>query len=293
MDDQAVSDCLEAGRIASKVRNEAFEMVEEGLDLFDLAKHVDNHIIENGGQSAFPVNLSLNSIAAHFTPISKGEKLKVGDILKIDLGVTVNGYLADTATTTQVGVGENNPLIQASKLALDEALKHVKPGGPVSDVGNAVSSLIKSKGYKPIENLTGHLMKRNKLHAGLSVPNIPDASSETFPKEGLVAIEPFATDGPGHVVAGRDGNIYLFLKVPRFKDPSQRASAEYLKKTHPHLPFTPRWIDIPNFSSDMNVLLRKGAVRSYPILNESGGGMVSQHEHTVLFSEESTIITTQ
>jgi len=292
LDKVAVENFSTAGRIASKILKEALKEAREGTDLLDLANYVDERIAQEGGKPAFPVNLSINHVAAHFTPVSKGDLLKVGDMLKIDLGVHVDGYLADTASTIQVGVGTKHPMIAASKDALAKGLEHVIPNGEVERVGSVVSSTISSRGFKVIENLTGHLMKKNKLHAGLSVPNIPEASGETFPKEGAVAIEPFATDGAGHVVAGKNGNIYLFVREGRLKIPSHKNSARYLKDNHPYFPFTPRWISLPDFSSDLMALERKGAVRAYPVLNEASGGTVTQHEHTVLLYDGKAVVTT-
>ncbi len=293
MDLEAKEKYLQAGRVASKARHTAAEMALEGTDLFDVAKKVEGIITDTGAGFAFPINLSLNDIAAHFTPIAPGQDiLRGGDMLKIDLGVEVDGYLADTSTTVVVGMREEHPLVKASREALEEAIKLVGPNRPVEPVGRAIEGRIRKHGFKPIENLTGHLMKRNNLHAGLSIPNVKDASDEFFPDEGAVAIEPFATDGEGRVVPGKEGNIYRLMKQGRIKTINLKNSYRYLKKEFPSLPFTSRWIGLPGFDASLSGLVRKGIVHAYPVLKEARGGKVSQHEHTILFDEEGVIVTT-
>jgi len=277
--------CLEdyrkAGKIAGKARDLGCEIVKEGLPVLELAERVEAYIIEQGADLAFPVNIDINDIAAHFTPTHDCDlKLKKGDVVKVDVGAQVNGYIGDTAATVEVGTSDNADLIKASREALNAALEVARPGLSVNILAGAVEDMIKSRGYLPVHNLTGHQVDQYIIHAGFSVPSIRTMNTDRLPNKGAIAIEPFATNGSaGEVTNGPIGNIYRLQRVV----PKQKDIMEQLVQRTRGLPFSERLCHSITEKSEKHLKRwsRMRAVYAYPILVERTGGMVSQTEHTI------------
>lgn len=296
MDDDVFDKYMKAGTIASKVRGETCQMVKDGVLLLDVAEFVESRIIELGGRLAFPANISIDSQAAHFTPHSKDKlKFKPGNLVKLDLGVHVDGHIADTATTVEVGGNELAELCRASALALDAAIEAVKPGIAVCDLGAVIERVIMSSGYKPVSNLSGHLLKRYNLHAGISVPNVYDGAPGILELGMAVAIEPFATDGGGMVVGRKSGNIYRLIREREHPDAEINESIAFIASEFSGLPFSERAIakKFKNSEKLLRRLLRYGVISTYPVLKDAKGGMVSQAEHTIIVTDTGCKITTK
>ena len=282
-----------AGKIAKDAREYGVELIKPGIRFEDIANKIELKILENNGGLAFPVNISVNEIAAHYSPIKNDKKqIKKGDVVKLDLGAHIEGYIADTAVTIEVGTNKYEEMIRASSDALDCAIDNIKPGIKLFEVGEKIQETIESYNFHPIDNLTGHSMEKYNLHAGMSVPNVLDKSHNSVPKSGDVfAIEPFATDGLGHVKAGNGSNIYLCKKSynPRLVRNRQIINSfKRLKNNFNTLPFAHRWVE--NSFSDSNNLLRKfcflGLITHYPQLVEARKGIVTQKEHTVILTDD-------
>jgi len=296
MEDDVKEKYLKAGAIAARVRKEGAGMIKPGALLLDVAEFVEDEIRRQGGKPAFPVNLAINNIAAHYTPCSGDDwRFVSGDLVKLDLGVHVDGYIADTALTVEVVTGRWAPLIDAARDSLEMVLESIAPGMMVRTIGATIERVIRAKGFEPVSNLTGHSLERYNLHAGLSVPNIDDKSIEDLKPGMAVAIEPFATNGAGRVAGRKSGNIYKLL---RMKETGDRELDELVKRVHDEfrfMPFPERWIakNIGRPEKALKKLLRQGIFATYPILSEVKGGMVSQYEHTVIFAEGRGIVTTR
>ena len=283
-----------AGKIASQVRREAAERVLEGKRLIDLASFVDVRIAELGAKPAFPINISINEISAHYTPGRDDEsRFANGDLAKIDIGVHIDGYISDTAVTVLVGGGEDGSpeserklsMIKASKEALDAAIRVAGPNVPLSDVGAAIEGAIKARGFLPVRNLTGHNVEQWILHAGLSINNYAGQAGVLEPGM-IVAIEPFATDGAGRVIESKNSLIYsVTLHTKNVRLRQGRDLLQNFFDSYNMLPFARRWID-PAQARFLNPLIISGALHVYPILKEAGGGLVSQAEHTLYIGEK-------
>ncbi len=289
MDEEVYKKYKLAGSIAAKARDYGANLVKAGKTLLEVAEKVEKKIEELGGKPAFPVNISINDVAAHFTPKKKDlTKFQPGDVVKIDVGVHIDGYIADTATTVEVETDRYGELIDASREALENAIKTIKAGIRLRELGKIISETIKKRGYRAIDNLSGHNLQRYLLHAGLSIPNVPEFSLTKLDADEVIAVEPFATDGAGHVISGKESNIYRLVKfLPKSRDKT-RIYAGKLRKLYSTLPFAERWLE-GKFTNPHNLLedlVRKGYVISYSQLIEKGRGMVSQHEHTVIVTEE-------
>ena len=296
MNEDIVECILKAGKIAGEARSLGASMVDENVRLLDVAEEVEAYIIRKGAKPAFPANLSINNQAAHYTPHSQDPlKFHKGDLVKVDVGAQVNGYIGDTAETVEVGTKTHTALIEASAKALEMALNTVTDNIAVSAIGAVVERAIQSNGYVPVTNLTGHSMKQYNLHAGISVPNYDNGDKTKVSSGMLVAIEPFATDGAGEIDNGKPGNIYRILRDRSAKDKGADELLQKIKDNFNTLPFCERWcaaID-SNAQTNLKTLLRRGIIYSYSILNEVKDGLVSQKEHTVYLDGSKTIVTTR
>ena len=294
MNDEIHEKYILAGKIASAARGYGADLIKSECSCLELAEKIESKIIDSGADIAFPVNISINEVAAHFSPKHDDKHLfiKKGDIVKLDIGAHIDGFIADTAITVEVGTKNHSDMIKASSDALDEAVGLMKPGISLNDIGEKVKQTINSYGYKPIENLTGHSMQKYVLHAGASVPNVPDTVHNYIPKEDDVfAIEPFATNGAGYVIAGPVSNIYLCKKTfnPRLvRDKKTRVVYSQAKKEFNTLPFAQRWFEKKFSNSEhlLRKLLFKNLIKQYPQLIYAKKGIVTQKEHTVIVNED-------
>jgi len=294
LDSKAIKNYIQAGKIARKALEKAADLCEEGASYLEVAEKAENFILERGAKPAFPTNISVNSVGAHYTPIENDEKVfEEGDLVKIDVGCHVNGYIADNAKTVEIGTNRHRSLIKASEEALDIAIKSIRPGVRTRDIGKNIERVIQDRGFNPISNLTGHELKQYVLHTGTSIPNVPKGWKKI--KKGMVlAIEPFATDGHGRVIESEDGGIYR-LKKRRNIGGEDLNFYEWIKENFDELPFASRWCSKygEEYKNLLKRLRRFGTVMNYPVLSEKKKGLISQREHTVIVTSNGCKITTK
>lgn len=290
---------LKAGKIASQVREAARRKYHVGSTLFEVCESVEGQIRAMGAQPAFPVNASLNEIAAHYTA-EPGDQttVKEGDVLKIDIGVHVDGYIADTAVTVCYDP-KFDSLVKAAENALAEAVRMARANTKASDIGRTIESIIGRMGFKPIQNLSGHSLQQYTIHAGKSIPNVwTIGSSFALQPTEAYAIEPFATtkEGMGVVREGKVKNIFGITSRKPSKDREADELLETIWNRYKTLPFALRWLtdafEEGKLRRAAEVLVKKKNVHAYPILVEGHGRMVAQAEHTLIPNEGgSTVIT--
>ena len=280
---------LEAGKLGKKALELASTLIEPGTLFLEVAEKVENFIRESGGVPSFPLNLSINNEAAHFTPAPNDKKVfKTGDLVKVDIGASVGGYLSDNATTVEVGEnGQYSDLIECPRKALDKALSVLRPNIEINRIGQAIEEVIHAYGFKPVKNLGGHGIKKNDLHSTIFVPNYDDGNRRRIEDGQLIAIEPFASTGIGMIHNGMGGNIYIFSGTkPKPNDP--------VIKNFNTLPFAERWL--AKIEPDYKEYLKKNKfmkqISHFAVLKEHKGAMISQAEHTVLFDGDQVITTT-
>lgn len=286
---------IKAGQIASEVKKYAKSFIKKEMPLLEIVEKIELKIIELGGKPAFPTNTSINEIAAHYTP-SHDDKTLAHGLLKVDLGVHIDGWIADTAFSLDLENNEENKkLIKASEEALENATKILKEKISASDVGKGIQETIESYGFSPITNLSGHEMEKYELHAGLNIPNIDDKKNIILEK-GLYAIEPFATPGSGRVYDGKPSGIYMLRDTKNVRSPIAREILEFISEEYQTLPFCSRWI-VKKFGVKALFGLRQleenRNIHHFPQLIESGKGKVSQAENTFLIDEEGVKVTTK
>ncbi|HWQ17974.1 MAG TPA: type II methionyl aminopeptidase [Sulfolobales archaeon] len=286
----------EAGKIAKRVKEEAQKLVSSGRPVVETAVKIEEIIRSLGGEPAFPVNISIGSVAAHYTPTYSDKSLfPERGLVKIDFGVHIDGYIVDTAFTVDLG-GDYKIIMDAAREALEKALSRVLPGVSFRDVGRVVEETAKRYSLKPVRNLSGHRIDRYKIHAGESIPNYSEALIPwRFREGGVYAIEPFITSGAGLVSEGRLVTIY---SVKKTKVKSSGEEARVLREAIARfkgLPFCSRWL--ADLGGDIDTVLEnlrsKGALHPYPVLVEVSGAQVAQFEETIAIYEGSVYILTR
>jgi methionyl aminopeptidase len=267
-----------AGAIAARARELGLRLTVPGARRRDVAERVEAFIREQGAAPAFPVNLSRNHEAAHYTPGPQDDaEFVAGDLVKVDVGAHLDGAIADTADTVEVGGSRRyENLVRAAREALRDGVAVVRPGVRVDEISRAIAAAIRGRGLKPIANLTGHSVERYLLHAGKAIPNVPGVSNDTLEEGEVIAIEPFATNGAGEVGNGPFGNIARFRADPGRSDPELAGLFERFRT----LPFAVRWAGTPAEQAAFRRARR--TLQTYPVFVEQGGGWVAQAEHTVL-----------
>ena len=294
MNQEEISKLKRAGEIAKKVKEFAREIVKVNFPLLELAEKIEGKIFELGGKPAFPVNLSINEIAAHYTP-SWNDETKANGLLKIDIGVQIDGYVADTAFSVDLeNTEENKKLIAVAELALKKGVEVISLNSELREIGKEIEKTIRSYGFQPIINLSGHSIEHYNLHSGLNIPNY-DNSQKHLLKEGVYAIEPFATSGVGRVKDGKLSGIYHLEGKGNVRDAFAREILTFVTKEYLTLPFCLRWL-VKKFSTRALIAMKRieeaGLVHHYHQLVEESRNKVAQAEHTVVLTEKEKIVTT-
>jgi len=291
-------DYIQAGKIAGEVRENVRKTDWVGKTVFEICEHVENEIKKRGAKCAFPVNTSINEVAAHYTAEPNDPlTIKDDDLVKIDLGAQINGHIADTAVTVCYNAEFDN-MVQAAELSLSNAMSMMKVGVKSSDVGRTIEKTIKQMGFLPIANLSGHSLDQYTIHAGKSVPNIWSIGSFTFNENQAFACEPFVTtgEGLGFVHEGKIKNIFALSSRKKTKDKDADKMLDYIWQNFNLLPFALRWLTTEWEEKEarrlLEILVKKKAVHAYPILVEGNGQRVTQAEHTFIPNETGVTITT-
>jgi methionyl aminopeptidase len=291
MNDEIFGKYRDAGRIAAAILKEGAKSIQVGKSYLELVESIEARVIYEGAELAFPLNVSLNEDAAHDSASAGDTRIfSRGDVVKLDLGVQIDGYIADTATT--IDLGNNSHLLQASEEALEAAIRAIRPGVTAGVLGEAIQGEIERRGYRPIANLTGHGLDRYILHRSPTIPNISTMGGPVL-EEGMVfAIEPFATTGSGRVGEKTRREIYSQISKKPVRITSARTVLETVKERH-SLPFARRWLLDRKLDIALPALVRSGNLHEYPVLADIPGSLVSQHEHTVMVTADGCIVTTR
>ncbi|MHA1194569.1 MAG: type II methionyl aminopeptidase [Promethearchaeota archaeon] len=295
---------IKAGKAVIAAKKVAKRLVKPGALLLDIAEKCEDAILNNECELAFPANLSLNEVAAHYSPPidDKSEVPKKG-LLKIDLGAHYDGFIADSAITINI---DNDVKLQeyviAAEEALNAAIEIFRPGIRLFELGDVIAEKIISHGLRPITNLGGHELKQYNLHAGPFIPNYKDKSHDNELKPGdAYACEPFVTSGVGRVINGKNSYIFRFIrKIKKNISYELQTYMNKIEKLTKRLPFSPRLLErngvIPKnkISRIIEFLINRKVLDHYPILIEKSGAPVAQAEHTIILDlDGNPIVTTR
>lgn len=291
LSEEAVEKHREAGEILTTVMSEARELVEPGATHLEVAETAEARIEELGGKPAFPVNISIDEEASHATPERDDERTFGEEMVCLDIGVHVDGYIADAAVTVDhTGTPE---LVEAAEQALDAAVSEVAAGVEVGVVGQAIEDVIGSYDYTPILNLSGHGVQRYDAHTGPTIPNRGVERSVELEAGQVVAIEPFATDGRGKVGEGQHEQIFELQMERSVRDRAARQAMDQITSEFDDLPFAARWLDSPRPEMALRRLKMENVIKGYPVLKEEEGTLVSQAEHTLIVTEDGCEVLTE
>jgi len=294
MEKEILEKYVKAGEIAKECKKTARKMLKDGIKIIDIAEKVESLIRKMGATPAFPVNISVNEVAAHYTPdINDPYILRNGDLDKVDIVVMIDGYIADTAFSVMIGE-KSNPLIDAAEKTLERFFKKVRPGKTVAELSELVENSIKEFGFNPVRNLAGHGLERYVQHAEPSIPN-GKVNIQTELKEGqVIAMEVFVTNGVGWVKESYPILIYRYLQDKAVRMRESRIILEMSKNEFKGMPFAKRWIkniSPTRLTLALNELVSKNAIIEYPILKEKSNGIVAQAEETVVLMKKPIITT--
>jgi methionyl aminopeptidase len=288
-----------SGSIVSKIRTEIPKIVAPGRPAIRICEEVELRIAQLGGRPAFPVNIGIDDVAAHYTsPPGDIKTIPERSLVKVDFGVHINGYVTDTSITVCFNP-QYEPLVHAADEALRNAIDAFKPGVRLGDIGAIVQRTVKAFDLRPISNLTGHSIDQYIIHAGKSVPNISGMDGAKINEGEVYAIEPFVTtrDAEGVVVNGEEPHkIYRYARPKRTNSAISRNMLAYIHANFRSLPFAARWLEKAfsqeTITSSLQELKINRSVSSYPVLVEMSGAPVAQSEHTVFVNHDSCTILT-
>ena len=202
-----------AGQLVGRVLQALREMVEPGITTLEVNNAAEKLIRDGGafptfkGYNGFPFSIcaSVNEQVVHGFP--SNYELQEGDIFSIDVGVTLDGFVGDTAATIPVGkVSEDRlKLIRVSEECLALAIEQCRPGKHLGDIGFAVQSHAEAHGYSVVRDYVGHGIGR-RMHEDPQIPNYGKPGKGTKIKKGYVfAVEPMINIGQHHTRTLQDG----------------------------------------------------------------------------------------
>jgi methionyl aminopeptidase len=287
-----------SGRISAQALAHGRAMIVPGARLEDIQRAVETVIRDLGGAPAFPAQMSRNHIAAHYcSPPGDAVTVQPGDIVKLDCGTHVDGYVTDNATTVDLRDGEDSLLCAASRMALENAISVMGPGTSLTEVGRQVETTIQSLGFKPVRNLCGHGVARYTIHCAPSVPNYADSKAGRLKANMTIACEPFASDGKGMIEVDGKSEVFMLRREVRPKD-NLPADVGKAMAASDGLPFARRdlvrWLgSLPRAEEAVKLLLRKELVDEYPPLCERPGVRIAQFEHTIFIHENGAEVMTR
>lgn len=276
-----------AGKIVGEVRDEMKSFVRVGMSIIEVCEKAEGLIREKGGKPAFPCNVSINEVAAHYTsPPNDKHIIPPASLVKVDVGVHLDGYIADTAVTICFNPEYEN-LVRAAEEALKVAIKTVYAGMSTSKLGRTIQKVIETYGCRPVSNLTGHKIGRYLIHTGKSLPNVSHPIGSKIREGEVVAIEPFVTvaKAAGKVKNGNETTIFRFVKHKSQKNSHAKHLLSYIEENFRTLPFSERWLKnvVPreHHLAAFQELFHSKCLMAYPVFIETSGKPVAQAEHTV------------
>jgi methionyl aminopeptidase len=290
----------EAGKLTANLKKDAEQLVMVGESLLDIAETLEQYTVKQGAAPAFPVNISINEIAAHYTPTANDKsEIPEDGLVKVDFGVIMENAITDTSVTIDLG-NKYGALMKASKDALENAIKAIKPGVQVNDISKIIHETIRENGCKPISNLTGHKIEWMNIHAGIEIPSIPAGETYEFQEGDVFAVEPFVTtkEGAGYIKETDKVEIYSLFMPGNIRMRQTRKMLEYIINSYKTMPFCERWLS-KEFSSrlvlnaGLREMMKARVLVAYPVLAEAKGQPIAQFEDTVVVTGDGCVAVTK
>lgn len=293
MDNEVLDKYKKAGAINAEVRKEIEKILRPGLKILDLANKIEDLIEKKGGKPAFPVNISINEIAAHYTPsFNDIREIEEGDLVKIDIGIHVDGYIGDMAFTY---CSQPNDLIKASEKVLENAIKIIKPGVSIAEIGTRIEETAEAQGVGVIVNLTGHTLDKYVFHGPPSILNVKNSVEHKFKEGDVIALEPFITESNGHVKNSGTVEIFRYMMDKPVRLTEARNILAMARDEYKSLPFAKRWLYKKFSPIKVSLALRQlgmvEALEEYPVLKEIDNKPIAQSEHTIIVQDKPIVTT--
>jgi methionyl aminopeptidase len=297
-DEEALQKFRLSGKILRDTREEMKRFVRENMPIIEVCEKAEATIREKGGKPAFPCNVSINEVAAHYTsPPGDTSTIPEKSLVKVDIGVHVDGYVTDTAVTVSFNP-EYQSMVDTAERALKAAIDTIRADISPSKIGGVIENTIKNRGFRPISNLTGHSVGRYLIHAGTSIPNVSQISFSKIREGEVYAIEPFVTlpEAGGAVEDYPQKTIFRLVKAKSTKTPQTKQLLKFIEDNFVTLPFAERWLKnaVPkeHLAGAFKELLAAKAISGYPVFVEVTKKPVAQAEHTVIIEKDGCAVLT-
>jgi len=283
-----------AGKIAAEALVFGRSLVKNGALIREVCDKIDDKIVALGAVPAWPTQVGLDSVAAHFTPDFDDNSVFNNQLVKLDVGACVKGAIGDTALSIDLS-NKYSDFLKASNDALKSAIKIIAPGVSLGEIGKVIQEAIASYNLIPIRNLSGHCMDDWEIHASPSIPNVDTKDSTALKSGQIIAIEPFVTNGAGLVVDADRANIFSMIGRKPVRSPYARDILKFVEDDFGPMPFADRWL-IEKFGKGkatlaVNELSRLGCLHPYPPLVEKNKGMVAVFEKTLFVGDKTEVLT--
>ncbi|MBW2993221.1 type II methionyl aminopeptidase [Candidatus Woesearchaeota archaeon] len=293
MEQEVLEKLKKAGKIAAEALEFARWLVKPGVLVVEVCDKVEEKIRRLEAEPAFPVQISMNDIAAHFCPESDDKAEFSDQLVSIDVGVHVDGWVGgDTALTIDLSK-KNEELVKASRDALNNAIRIIKPGVKLREIGAVIHDTITDYGFSPVRNLSGHGLGEWSVHERPSIPNYDNGDNTELKEDDLIAVEPFATNGAGIIYESSPATVFALVNKKPVRLPMVRRVLKEIEKLN-GLPFTTRWLT-KKFSSSAKIAIvqmaRQDIIKEYPPLIDKNHGLVSQAEHSLIVRDKPIILT--
>ncbi|MBW2976938.1 type II methionyl aminopeptidase [Candidatus Woesearchaeota archaeon] len=291
MENEEIEKLKEAGRIAAQALEYGKALVKKDSSLLEVVDKIEEKILDLGGKLAFPAQISCNHLAAHYCPDEEDKTVFSEQVVCLDVGVHIGGFIGDTAATVDLS-GKHGDLVKASKEALENAISSIKAGVMLGEIGKTIQDTIQKYGFSPVRNLSGHGLGEYSQHTKPSIPNFDNGDKTKIEKGMVFAVEPFASTGTGIV---QDSGAATVFSLENKKPVRNMITRQVLGEIESYngLPFTTRWLT-GKFGAKAKFALREmeqlGMLHSYPPLADKGKGLVSQAEHSILVDDNGEVV---
>lgn len=289
MDSEELANWRKAGKVAAQALQYGKTLIKPGASMREVCDKVDAKVIELGARPAWPTQVGCNDVAAHYTPDPDDDSVFKDELVCLDVGAHVDGFVGDNALTVDLS-GKYSDFVKAAKDAMEKAAKLVAPGVEISEIAKTIQETIQSYNLQPIRNLSGHHISQWVIHDSPSIPNVAAKDLGVLEAGRVLAIEPFCTDGKGLIYEQEQANLFAFQQKKPVRSQYAREVLQFVEKEYKDLPFTTRWLSAKFGVGKANLalrdLLQADILHSYPPLVEQAGGMVAVHENTLLVTEK-------
>jgi len=291
MNQEDIEKLKKAGKITAEIREYGKGLVKKDASMVDVLDKIEEKIKALGGKPAFPAQISCNHIAAHYCPDDEDRTVFSDQLVCLDVGVHVDGFIGDTAVTVDLS-GKYNDLIKAAEEALENAIKIIKPGVTLGEIGKTIQETIQSYNFAPVKNLSGHGLGKYEVHTKPNIPNFDNQDNTKIEKGSVFAVEPFASTGAGIVQDSGTATVFELINKKPVRNMITRQVLKEIE-SYDNLPFTTRWLT-RKFGAKAKFALREmkqlGMLHEHPPLADKDKGMISQAEHSILVDDDGNVV---